>query len=72
MSAYDPNNVFARILRGELPCKKIYEDEFALAFPDIHPLAPVHVRVQTQVQTSAAYPPLPSGCCCSHCAHAVG
>jgi len=45
MSAYDRNNVFARILRGELPCKKIYEDEFALAFPDINPLAPVHVLV---------------------------
>lgn len=45
MTAYDPDNVFARILRGELPCQKIYEDEFALAFPDIHPLAPVHVLV---------------------------
>jgi len=43
--AYDKNNVFARILRGELPCKKVYEDEFALAFEDIHPAAPVHVLV---------------------------
>lgn len=43
--AYDRNNVFARILRGELPCKKVYEDEFALAFHDINPLAPVHVLV---------------------------
>jgi diadenosine tetraphosphate (Ap4A) HIT family hydrolase len=43
--AYDPNNVFARILRGEIPCKKVYEDEFALAFHDIHPQAPVHVLV---------------------------
>ena len=43
--AYDPNNVFARILRGELPCKKVYEDEWALAFHDINPLAPVHVLV---------------------------
>ena len=42
---YDRNNVFARILRGELPCKKVYEDEFALAFHDINPLAPVHVLV---------------------------
>jgi len=42
---YDRNNVFARILRGELPCKKVYEDEFALAFHDIHPQAPVHVLV---------------------------
>jgi diadenosine tetraphosphate (Ap4A) HIT family hydrolase len=39
---YDPNNIFARILRGELPAKKIYEDEYALAFHDIRPLAPVH------------------------------
>ncbi len=42
---YDPNNVFAKILRGEIPCKKLYEDEFALAFPDISPRAPVHVLV---------------------------
>ena len=45
MPAYDRNNIFARILRGELPCKKVYEDEFALAFHDIHPQAPVHVLV---------------------------
>jgi histidine triad (HIT) family protein len=42
---YDPQNVFARILRGELPCKRLYEDEFALAFADIHPRAPVHVLI---------------------------
>lgn len=42
---YDSNNVFAKILRGEIPCKKVYEDEFALAFPDINPKAPVHVLV---------------------------
>ena len=42
---YDRNNIFARILRGELPCKKVYEDEFALAFHDINPQAPVHVLV---------------------------
>ncbi|GAN87149.1 histidine triad nucleotide-binding protein [Komagataeibacter intermedius] len=42
---YDPQNVFARILRGELPCKKVYEDEYALAFHDIAPKAPVHVLV---------------------------
>ncbi len=40
---YDPNNVFARILRGELPCTKVYEDEHVLAFRDIRPQAPVHV-----------------------------
>ncbi|MBM3643093.1 MAG: histidine triad nucleotide-binding protein [Alphaproteobacteria bacterium] len=45
MAAYDPNNVFARILRGELPCKKVYEDEFAFAFHDIQPKAEVHVLV---------------------------
>lgn len=43
--AYDPTNVFARILRGEIPCKKVYEDEHALAFYDIAPQAPVHVLV---------------------------
>lgn len=42
---YDENNIFARILRGELPCNKVYEDEFALAFHDIRPQAPVHVLV---------------------------
>ncbi|ARW16906.1 HIT-like protein [Komagataeibacter europaeus] len=42
---YDPQNVFARILRGELPCRKVYEDEYALAFHDIAPKAPVHVLV---------------------------
>jgi diadenosine tetraphosphate (Ap4A) HIT family hydrolase len=43
--AYDENNIFARILRGEIPCKKVYEDDFALAFHDINPQAPVHVLV---------------------------
>jgi histidine triad (HIT) family protein len=43
--SYDPSNVFARILRGEIPCRKVYEDEWALAFHDINPLAPVHVLV---------------------------
>jgi len=43
--AYDPNNPFARILRGELPCKKVYESQHALAFHDIAPMAPVHVLV---------------------------
>jgi len=41
--AYDRNNVFARILRGELPCTKVYEDEHVLAFRDIEPQAPSHV-----------------------------
>lgn len=42
---YDDSNIFARILRGELPCKKVYEDDHALAFHDIHPQAPVHILV---------------------------
>lgn len=43
--AYDRNNVFARILRGEIPCTKVYEDEHSLAFRDVHPQAPTHVLV---------------------------
>lgn len=43
--AYDPDNVFAKILRGEIPCKKVREDEHTLAFHDINPQAPVHVLV---------------------------
>jgi histidine triad (HIT) family protein len=43
--SYDPNNVFARILRGEIPCKRVYEDAHALSFHDITPQAPVHVLV---------------------------
>ena len=42
---YDDGNIFARILRGELPCSKVYEDEHVLAFSDIRPLAPVHILV---------------------------
>ncbi|SFR81345.1 histidine triad nucleotide-binding protein [Sphingomonas jatrophae] len=42
---YDDTNIFAQILRGELPCKKVYEDEFALAFHDIAPQAPIHILV---------------------------
>ena len=42
---YDENNIFARILRGEIPAKKVYEDEHALAFHDINPLAPTHILV---------------------------
>ncbi len=45
MAAYDPNNIFAKILRGELPCYKVYEDEKALAFLDIMPRAPGHTLV---------------------------
>lgn len=45
MPSYDPNNIFAKILRGELPCYKIYEDDKALAFLDIMPRAPGHALV---------------------------
>lgn len=43
--AYDPQNIFAKILRGELPCHKVYEDDRALAFLDIMPRAPGHTLV---------------------------
>ena len=43
--AYDSNNIFAKILRGEIPCKKVFEDTHALAFHDIAPQAPVHILV---------------------------
>lgn len=43
--SYDANNIFAKILRGEIPCTKVYEDEHVLAFNDIRPAAPVHVLV---------------------------
>jgi histidine triad (HIT) family protein len=44
-TVYDPGNIFARILRGEIPAQTVYEDEFAIAFHDIAPQAPVHVLV---------------------------
>ncbi|NBX04252.1 MAG: histidine triad nucleotide-binding protein [Alphaproteobacteria bacterium] len=43
--SYDNQNIFAKIIRGEIPCKRVYEDEFALAFHDIQPEAPTHVLV---------------------------
>ena len=45
MPAYDPNNIFAKILRGEFPCHKVYEDDHAIAFLDIMPRAPGHTLV---------------------------
>ena len=42
---YDDNNIFARILRGEIPSQKVYEDAWSLAFHDIAPQAPIHVLV---------------------------
>jgi histidine triad (HIT) family protein len=43
--AYDDSNIFARMLRGEIPCQKVYEDDHALAFHDINPQAPIHVLI---------------------------
>ena len=43
--SYDPNNIFAKILRAEIPCSKLYEDDAVLAFKDINPKGPVHVLV---------------------------
>ena len=45
MPSYDPNNIFAKILRGEMPCHRVYEDDKALAFLDIMPRAPGHTLV---------------------------
>lgn len=42
---YDDTNIFARILRGELPCNKVFEDDYAVAFHDIAPQAPLHILV---------------------------
>ena len=43
--SYDDNNIFAKILRGEIPCKKIYEDEYVLSFHDINPQKKIHALV---------------------------
>lgn len=42
---YDPDNIFAKILRGEIPCQKVFEDDWAFAFHDIAPQAPTHILV---------------------------
>ncbi|MEI6642535.1 MAG: histidine triad nucleotide-binding protein [Novosphingobium sp.] len=42
---YDDQNVFAKILRGEIPCRKVFEDEWTLAFHDINPQSPTHILV---------------------------
>jgi len=43
--SYDENNIFAKILRGEIPCDKLHDDQYALAFRDIAPKAPTHILV---------------------------
>jgi diadenosine tetraphosphate (Ap4A) HIT family hydrolase len=45
LGEYDDSNIFARILRGEIPSRRVYEDDWAIAFHDINPQAPVHVLV---------------------------
>lgn len=45
MTNYDPDNVFAKMLRGDIPCDKVAENPHALAFHDIHPKAPIHILV---------------------------
>jgi histidine triad (HIT) family protein len=49
-STYDPDNIFARILRGEAPCTKIYEDDVSLAFLDVMPRADGHTLIVPKVQ----------------------
>ncbi|HEX3709495.1 MAG TPA: HIT family protein [Pseudolabrys sp.] len=51
MATYDPNNIFAKILRGELPCYKVYEDDKTLAFLDIMPRSPGHTLVLPKAAT---------------------
>ena len=43
--SYDKNNIFAKILRGEIPCKKVYENEYVMSFHDIKPQKKIHVLV---------------------------
>ena len=45
MADYDPQNIFVKILRGEIPADKVYEDEYCLAFHDVAPAAPIHILV---------------------------
>lgn len=53
--SYDPNNVFARILRGEIPCHKVCEDELTLAFMDIMPQSDGHTLVVPKVEAENLY-----------------
>lgn len=50
MPQYDSNNIFAKILRGDIPANKVFEDEWVLAFHDVNPAAPVHVLVIPKTQ----------------------
>jgi histidine triad (HIT) family protein len=59
--AYDSNNIFAKILRGEIPCTKVYEDEYTLAFMDIMPQADGHTLVITKVPAETILDLSPEG-----------
>lgn len=50
---YDKNNIFAKIIRGEIPTKKLYEDEFCIAFPDIQPAAKTHILVVPKFEATS-------------------
>ena len=47
------NCLFCKIIKGEIPCDKVYENEYVLAFKDIHPVAPVHVLVIPKIHISS-------------------
>ena len=55
VSAYDPQNIFAKILRGEIPCNKVFEDDHVLAFHDIAPQAPTHILVIPQKVATGSF-----------------
>ncbi|MEM8919974.1 MAG: HIT family protein [Pseudomonadota bacterium] len=58
--AYDPDNIFAKILRGEMPCVKVYEDDLALAFMDVFPQSPGHTLVIPKAVTARNFLELPA------------
>jgi histidine triad (HIT) family protein len=55
MQATDPNCIFCKIVRGEIPCKKVYEDADVLAFHDIQPVAPVHFMLVPKKHVATMY-----------------
>ena len=61
MAAYDPDNIFAKILKGEIPCHKLYEDDDALAFLDIMPRAEGHTLVITKEKAPDLFGVTPQG-----------
>jgi len=61
MAAYDPDNIFAKILKGEIPCHKIYEDDDTLAFLDIMPRSEGHALVITKERAPDLFDVTPEG-----------